>query len=66
MALTPIVNVDVKMTRKMLQALGLLEATCVVKGIETVTEAEVRAYLAERHGTAFAATFRPDFLHSTK
>lgn len=65
MHLTPIVNVDQKMPQKMLHTLGLLEAVKVVQGVERVTEEEVRSFLAEKHGPAFAATFKPEFLIST-
>ncbi len=63
MALSPLVNVDVKMPRKMMHALNIFEAINVVKGNDTVTEEEVRAFLTERHGAAFAAKFQPEFLY---
>lgn len=65
-SLKPRVNVDVKMPRKMMHALNILETIGVAKYIETITEEEVRAFLTERHGAAFAATFRPEYLFSTR
>jgi hypothetical protein len=64
--LSPIVNVDVKMPRKMLHALGIFEAVSVVKGVEAVTEEQVRAFLTERHGADFAAKFKAEYLFSTR
>lgn len=66
MALSPMVNVDVQMPKKMLHALGIFEAVSVVKGLQTVTEAQVRDFLAERHGADFAATFKPEYLFSIR
>ena len=64
MTLSPIVNTDIKMPAKMLEALGLHETRCVVTGIKTVTEESVRAFLSERYGEKFASKFDPKFLFS--
>lgn len=65
MTLTPIINTDIKMPAKMLNALNLLETRCVVTGIKSVTEAEVKAFLAKRFGEELACKFDPKFLFSS-
>jgi hypothetical protein len=66
MNLSPIVNTDVKMPAKMLEALGLHETRCIVTGIHEVTEESVRAFLANRYGETFANTFDSKFLFSSQ
>jgi len=66
MPLTPIINTDVRMPRKMLDALNIHEAVCVVTHVETVTVDEVRTFLADRYGAKFAASFRPEYLFSSR
>jgi hypothetical protein len=66
MTLSPIVNTDVKMPAKMLNALGLHETRCVVTGISEVTEESVKAFLTERYGENFANTFDPKFLFNSQ
>lgn len=65
MFLSPIVNTDVKMPRKMLDALGLHETRCVVTGVTQTTEESVKAFLTERYGKELANKFNPSFLFST-
>lgn len=62
MILSPIVNTDVKMPAKMLDALGLHETICMVTGVHEVTEQLVVAFLVKRYGDKFAATFKPEYL----
>lgn len=64
MILSPIVNTDIKMPAKMLDALGLHETRCVVTGVKAVTEESVRAFLSDRYGEKFASKFDPKFLFS--
>ena len=66
MTLSPIVNTDIKMTAKMLEALGLHETRCIVTGVKSVTEDSVRAFLAERSSEKLASTFDPKFLFSSQ
>lgn len=66
MTLSPIVNTDIKMTAKMLEALGLHETRCIVTGVKSVTEESVRAFLAERYSEKLASTFDPKFLFSSQ
>jgi len=65
MILSPIVNTDIKMSKQMLEALGLHETRCVVTGVKTVTEESVRAFLSDRYGEKFASKFDPKFLFSS-
>lgn len=65
MFLSPIVNTDVKMPRKMLNALGLHETRCVVTGVTQTTEESVKAFLTEKYGEELANKFNPSFLFST-
>jgi hypothetical protein len=66
MTLSPIVNTDVKMSAKMLNALGLHETRCVVTGVCSVTEESVKAFLANRYGKKLAKNFNPKFLFSSQ
>jgi hypothetical protein len=66
MKLSPIVNTDIKMPAKMLEALGLHETRCVVTSVESVTEESVKAFLTDRYGEEFANTFNPKFLFSNQ
>jgi hypothetical protein len=62
MNLSPIVNTDIKMTAKMLEALGLHETRCIVTGVHEVTEESVKKFLTDRYGEKLASTFDPKFL----
>lgn len=66
MTLSPIVNTDIKMPAKMLNALGLHETRCVVTGVSEVTEQSVKAFLTERYGEKLANTFDPKFLFNSQ
>lgn len=66
MTLSPIVNTEIKMPAKMLNALSLHETRCVVTGVSEVTEASVKAFLTERYGEKLANTFDPKFLFNSQ
>ena len=66
MDLTPIINTDVKMPKKMMDALNRHEAICTVSGIKTVTVDSVLEFLQREYGAEFAAKFRPEYLFSTR
>jgi|TARA_R110000823_G_scaffold305844_1_gene428074 hypothetical protein len=66
MTLSPIVNTDIKMPAKMLEALGLHETICVVTSVKEVTEESVKAFLTEEYGEKFASTFDPKFLFNNQ
>ena len=64
MNLSPIVNTDVKMPAKMLEALAILETRCAVTGVTRITEESVKTFLTERYGEKLASKFDPKFLFS--
>lgn len=66
MTLSPIVNTDVKIPAKMLEALTLHEMRCVVTGVESVTQESVKTFLFKRYGTKLANNFKPEFLFSSQ
>jgi hypothetical protein len=66
MTLSPIVNTEVKMSAKMLEALSLHEARCVVTGVHEVTDESVRKFLTERYSEKFASKFETKFLFSSE
>jgi hypothetical protein len=66
MTLSPIVNTDVKIPAKMLEALTLHEMRCVVTGVESVTQESVKAFLLTRYGAKLANNFKPEFLFSSQ
>jgi hypothetical protein len=65
MMLSPIVNTDVKMPAKMLEALGLHETRCIVTGVKEVSQESVIAFLTERFGEKLASKFDPKFLFNS-
>jgi hypothetical protein len=56
------VNVDVKMSKKMLRALSLFETFCVVQNKHTTTEDEIRGFLTERFGADLSSKFQTDYV----
>jgi len=66
MTLSPIVNTDVKMSAKMLEALGLHETICIVTGVREITEESVRKFLTDRYGEKLSSTFNPKFLFNSQ
>jgi hypothetical protein len=65
MNLSPIVNTDVKMPAKMLDALSLHETICIVTGVHEVTEQSVIKFLQNQYGDKFAAKFKPKYLFNS-
>lgn len=61
--MTPTVNVDVPMSKAMLEALTLHETFCIALGVETVTQESVCEFLSERFGDQVANQFKPDYLY---
>jgi len=66
MNLSPVVNTEVKMPAKMLEALGLHETRCIVTGVYEVTEESVKSFLADRYSEKLANTFDSKFLFSSQ
>ena len=61
--MTPTVNVDIPMSKPMLNALTLHETFCVASGIESVTEQSVHEFLTNRFGEQVANQFKPEYLY---
>jgi protoporphyrinogen oxidase len=61
--MTPLVNVDVPMSKSMLDALTLHETFCVASGIETVTHESVCEFLSQRFGDQVANKFNSEYLY---
>ena len=59
----PIVNVDVPMPKKMLNALTLFETYCVASNISQVTEIDVQTFLTKRCGNPLASQFKTTYLY---
>jgi hypothetical protein len=66
MNLLPIVNTEVKMPKKMLDALTLFETYCVVSNISSVTYQSVIDYLTSHYGIELSQHFKPEYLFSTQ
>jgi len=66
MNLSTVVNVGVKMPRKMLDALAIYETTCVMQNKQQTTEEDVKVYLEHRHGPDLAAQFKPEYLLNSR
>lgn len=58
----PLVNVDIKMPKKMFEALGIYETICAVTNVTYVDEDTVKKYLTEKYGSELAEKFKPEFL----
>jgi hypothetical protein len=66
MNLLPIVNTEVKMSKKMLDALTLFETYCVVSNISSVTYQFVIDYLTSHYGTELSQYFKPQYLFNNQ
>lgn len=60
--MTPIVNVDVKMGKKMLDALSIHEAYCTGMKIDEVTEKDVKEFLSDRFSNKLSDKFEIKYL----
>jgi hypothetical protein len=59
----PYVNTDVKMSKKMLDALSLHETFCIMSNIEEVTESSVRNWLLSNFNESIAKEFKSEYLY---
>lgn len=66
MNLLPVVNTEIKMPKKMHDALALFETYCAVSGIETVTYQQVIDYLTEHNGAELSQFFKPQYLFNSQ
>ena len=62
--LTAYVNVDVPMSRPMMDALTVHEARCIFTRKKQVSEADVRQFLVDEFSQSLADEFTSDFLVS--
>lgn len=60
--LTPYVNTDVKIPRKLFDALTLHEVSCCMRNINSVSQDDVRAFLSDRFNNEMALLFKPEYL----
>lgn len=58
----PCVNTEVKMPKKMMDALNGIEAIGAVTNYKSVTHEFVINYLTDRHGKELADKFKPEYL----
>ena len=58
-----IVNTDVKMPKKMLDALTLFETHCVGNMKHETNEDEVKSFLASLFSEGFSEQFKPEYLY---
>jgi len=61
--MNPYVNTDIKMSKKMLEALSLHETFCIMSNIDTVTESSVKEWLAKNFNQKIAEAFKPEYLY---
>ena len=59
----PLVNTDIKMPKKMFDALCLFETFCIGSQINETTENEVKSYLTKLHGVKFSNNFNKNYLY---
>jgi hypothetical protein len=62
MKLSPYVNVDVKMSKDILEALTMHEFYCIGSKIKEVTPESVREFLLARYSKKIADKFKPEYL----
>jgi hypothetical protein len=60
--LTPYVNTDVKIPKKLRDALTLFETSCCMRGVKTVTALDAQQFLAEHFDNNLASTFNSEYL----
>ena len=60
--MSPIVNTDIKMPKKMLEALGLHETYCIMSNINIVTETSVKEWLLKNFDQEISNSFKPEYL----
>jgi len=59
----PTINCDVKMPKKMMEALNLYETHCVVFEIKTTTQEKVKAFITEKYNKKLADKFKDEYLY---
>jgi hypothetical protein len=66
MNLLPVVNTEIKIPKKMHNALALFETYCAVSGIEIVTYQQVIDYLTKHNGIELSQGFKPQYLFNSQ
>ena len=64
--LSPVINTEVKMPKKMMEALTRFETICAVTNVKEVAESDVRSFLVSEYGEAFANKFDVSYLFSSR
>jgi len=59
----PYVNTDIKMPKKMLEALSLHETFCIMSNINTVTESSVKEWLVKNFNQKISEAFKSEYLY---
>lgn len=65
MKLSPYVNVEVKMSKDILEALTAHEFYCIGSKIKEVTPESVKDFLATRYSQKLSSKFKPEYLFNT-
>jgi hypothetical protein len=60
--LTPFVNTDVKIPRRLRDALTMHETSCCMRGVKTVTVGDVQQFLTNYFDSDMAALFTAKYL----
>ena len=66
MKMTPFVNVNVKMSKEIMNALTVHEFHCISKQIKSVTEQSVKQFLTDRYDLSMADKFKTEYLLSNQ
>lgn len=66
MKLSPYVNVQVKMPKRMIDALTVHEFYCISKQIKSVTDESVKQFLIDRYDLSMADQFKPEYLFNSQ
>lgn len=62
--LSPIVNTEVNIPEKMFDALCLLEIVLCARGVNSVSQEEIKSYLKNKYDNDFAESFDPKYMIS--
>lgn len=64
--MSPIVNTEVKMPNKMLQALTLHETFCIASGITSINAEQVKKFLSHRFDKNLSDQFKDKYLFNNQ
>lgn len=63
--LSPIVNTEINIPEKMFDALCLLEIVLCARGVNSVSQEEIKEYLKNKYDNDFAESFYPEYMISS-